>query len=163
MTLLTEPKPVKVVQEKEHSWYLTGDYIVIYNGKKKTARIYNPETGCFSLAYVCRFEQAIRAAQLGKLFEFKIGRKSSPKMKNIVKTLLLKKSHLCCWCKYALTKEDATIEHVIPLSLGGSCYAENLSLSCQKCNNKMGLLAQRMLNCGKTQKHWIEFLNTIGK
>ncbi len=44
----------------------------------------------------------------------------------------------CCFCRRILTMSTATLEHVIPLSHGGSWKPENLRLSCESCNNERG-------------------------
>lgn len=44
----------------------------------------------------------------------------------------------CCFCRRVLTFGTATIEHVIPLSAGGSWSISNLKLSCSPCNQERG-------------------------
>lgn len=50
----------------------------------------------------------------------------------------------CCWCgkKTELGAENkgnsATLEHIIPVSKGGTNDFENLALACFKCNHKRG-------------------------
>lgn len=44
----------------------------------------------------------------------------------------------CCFCRRELTPGTATLEHVLPLSLGGNWEHDNLRLSCQPCNNGRG-------------------------
>lgn len=41
----------------------------------------------------------------------------------------------CCWCRKVLKKEDATLEHLTPLSNGGTNDRFNLDIACFKCNN----------------------------
>ncbi|WNJ21453.1 HNH endonuclease [Pontibacter sp. G13] len=43
-------------------------------------------------------------------------------------------------CVYCGTKEDLTIDHVIPKSSGGRDTWDNLVTACQKCNSKKGSL-----------------------
>lgn len=44
-----------------------------------------------------------------------------------------------CWlCGDALTPSTATVDHRIPLSLGGTSDVHNLFLSCGPCNNEKG-------------------------
>lgn len=46
---------------------------------------------------------------------------------------------VCCWCGTAFaTIADATVEHVLPLSRGGSNRVENIRLACQPCNRARG-------------------------
>ena len=50
----------------------------------------------------------------------------------------------CCWCGCECVAESnyqnsATIEHVVPRSLGGSDDWENLAMACNKCNHRRGI------------------------
>ena len=40
----------------------------------------------------------------------------------------------CFWCKVELTFKQATVEHVIPRSEGGTNDVENLAIACGCCN-----------------------------
>lgn len=44
----------------------------------------------------------------------------------------------CAICGKELKKADATIEHIIPKSKGGTYKANNLTITCWQCNNKRG-------------------------
>jgi 5-methylcytosine-specific restriction endonuclease McrA len=44
----------------------------------------------------------------------------------------------CYICKEALTRQNRTIDHVIPLSRGGKNHISNLRACCGKCNNLKG-------------------------
>jgi hypothetical protein len=44
----------------------------------------------------------------------------------------------CHWCKHSLTINTATLEHIIPLALGGLDNANNWTLACETCNQKRG-------------------------
>ena len=50
----------------------------------------------------------------------------------------------CHWCKQSMTFGEATIDHVIPLSLGGINHLNNYVLSCHPCNNARGNSIPRM-------------------
>lgn len=39
----------------------------------------------------------------------------------------------CCYCK---TTENLTIDHIVPLSEGGTNIAENLRVMCDNCQKK---------------------------
>lgn len=41
----------------------------------------------------------------------------------------------CIFCEYSLSFNEATIEHIIPISKGGTNAMENLTISCKSCNN----------------------------
>jgi len=44
----------------------------------------------------------------------------------------------CRYCSKPLTPETATIDHVLPISLGGDHSPQNMVLSCQPCNHRRG-------------------------
>lgn len=44
----------------------------------------------------------------------------------------------CFFCFKVIDKQTATIEHLEPLSLGGSHEWNNLRLACSPCNNFLG-------------------------
>lgn len=44
----------------------------------------------------------------------------------------------CYYCKYAFAINDLTIEHKVPICLGGSNDFDNIELSCAPCNQKLG-------------------------
>ena len=54
------------------------------------------------------------------------------------KNKLLKKHPYCHWCGIKLTKETATIEHIIPLIRGGLNNMNNYALACEPSNKKRG-------------------------
>ena len=56
----------------------------------------------------------------------------------IVFALAVRDGWLCFYCTKELTVKTATIEHVIPVALGGEHRIENLRLSCMNCNVKRG-------------------------
>jgi hypothetical protein len=45
---------------------------------------------------------------------------------------------LCCWCIRPVPISEASIEHLVPLSRGGSDRIENLAVACQRCNGLRG-------------------------
>ena len=46
----------------------------------------------------------------------------------------------CCFCKRWVSFGLATLEHMVPLSLGGDWSIENLRVSCKSCNSERGSL-----------------------
>lgn len=44
----------------------------------------------------------------------------------------------CCFCEWKMSYASATLEHIIPVSKGGQTVTENLTLSCEACNNERG-------------------------
>jgi 5-methylcytosine-specific restriction endonuclease McrA len=53
-------------------------------------------------------------------------------------TLSEQQNHRCCWCGVRMADEhgdtQATIEHLLPLSLGGTNVEDNLAVACRRCN-----------------------------
>lgn len=54
------------------------------------------------------------------------------------KFLLELQNWRCCWCGKVLTEEAATIEHIVPASLGGQNTLENHAVSHELCNKARG-------------------------
>jgi 5-methylcytosine-specific restriction protein A len=52
------------------------------------------------------------------------------------KVILTKSNSKCCHCGKELTVKETTVEHVIPLSKGGSNNVTNLIALCDKCNKE---------------------------
>lgn len=44
----------------------------------------------------------------------------------------------CCYCKLVYLTKDLTIEHLTPLSMGGTNEEANISLACETCNQQKG-------------------------
>jgi hypothetical protein len=44
----------------------------------------------------------------------------------------------CCFCGLLLTRETATLEHIVPVSKGGTIRRSNCELSCFPCNQERG-------------------------
>lgn len=55
-----------------------------------------------------------------------------------VKQKLFDDDNRCHWCRSTLTMPTATIEHLVPLSLGGTNLPNNLTLACEDCNQIRG-------------------------
>ena len=51
---------------------------------------------------------------------------------------LLAKSNRCHWCGAVLTIETSTLDHKIPLALGGLDNKNNWVLACEPCNHDRG-------------------------
>ena len=61
--------------------------------------------------------------------------------KVVRKKLSETQNHRCCYCGCRFTEsgpKKATIEHVLPKSLGGSNHVANLVVACLECNGKRG-------------------------
>lgn len=51
---------------------------------------------------------------------------------------LYKKSSICHWCGKSVSPQEASLDHVIPLSRGGLTNMNNLVLAHKKCNHGRG-------------------------
>lgn len=61
----------------------------------------------------------------------------------------------CCWCgceciEQANKPHSATIEHVLPRSLGGENTWENYAMACGNCNHRRGNMSVEDFIAGKT-------------
>ena len=67
-----------------------------------------------------------------------IKRMNSGKRKRVRTYLRKRDGSYCALCYIYLSTGNATIDHIIPLSLGGSHNLNNLQLLCIDCNIKKG-------------------------
>lgn len=44
----------------------------------------------------------------------------------------------CAYCRNPITKEEATLDHIVPKLLGGRNGKGNIALACEECNKKKG-------------------------
>lgn len=54
----------------------------------------------------------------------------------ILSELIVEYGQKCFYCAKDLLIEEITLDHVIPMSRGGSHKKENLRISCKECNLK---------------------------
>ncbi len=52
--------------------------------------------------------------------------------------LQLSKNPKCIYCETQINAENATTDHIIPISTGGNNCQVNLMVCCNKCNNERG-------------------------
>ena len=66
-------------------------------------------------------------------------RRPAPNQKRAVKRATMRDcGRRCVYCAIALTPDTATIDHVIPLSRGGTHAPANLVVACHACNQLKG-------------------------
>lgn len=58
--------------------------------------------------------------------------------KRKIKIAMHRKAPCCHYCNDPLRYIDATFDHVVPLSKGGTNAQHNLVLACQSCNKAKG-------------------------
>ena len=54
------------------------------------------------------------------------------------KRALLKKTNICALCNLPVLSQDASIDHIVPLALGGLNNRNNYQLAHKACNEKKG-------------------------
>lgn len=74
----------------------------------------------------------------------------------------LNNKFICFYCNRQVfrevpenTENKATIDHVIPRCLGGTNFADNLVISCRKCNIKKSVIENN--NCTKLRQLGVIF------
>lgn len=66
-----------------------------------------------------------------------------PKISHAKRLRIFNKCHgLCHYCHKKLTLDDCHIDHMTPISRGGSNDDDNLTLACPECNESKGTLTE---------------------
>lgn len=67
-------------------------------------------------------------------------KKQQLKINNKIKKQIAQKRAIvsCCYCKKVFLLDDLTVEHIIPLSWGGTNDSSNVDLACKPCNQQRG-------------------------
>ncbi len=58
----------------------------------------------------------------------------------VLRCLFKRDGAACIYCGAELTEETATVEHVVPLGMGGPDRLINMALACRECNHGLGCL-----------------------
>ena len=78
----------------------------------------------------------IKAPAVVRLLKFvKIGRRAPPLSRS---NILARDNFQCQYCARELTFHEATLDHVIPRSQGGTTRWDNVVCCCKRCNKKKG-------------------------
>ena len=96
--------------------------------------------------YINGMSQGKRGVTDEQIVEFALGRSVPDGVKlfgrknfKSTKKRMWKKSKMCALCGIIIQKfEDASVDHKIPISKGGSNRADNLQLAHKKCNVEKG-------------------------
>lgn len=54
------------------------------------------------------------------------------------RNVFIRDNYICQYCGVKVTDKNATLDHVLPLSLGGKTNYENTVCSCGSCNSRKG-------------------------
>lgn len=63
---------------------------------------------------------------------------------------IMEQQGLSCYCGVSFLTVEPTVDHVIPLSRGGSNWPDNLQLLCSPCNTSKGV---------KTHEEWVAWFS----
>ncbi len=80
-----------------------------------------------------RWETRVPAVVMFKKF---IKRKTSPRFSKY--NVLLRDRFQCQYCGVSVSRDTASMDHVIPVSRGGSTSWQNIVTSCMPCNTRKG-------------------------
>lgn len=58
------------------------------------------------------------------------------RVRGLRKQLYQRFGGVCMWCKKHIPFNRSSVEHIVPLSAGGTSDPSNLGLACKKCNNE---------------------------
>lgn len=76
--------------------------------------------------------ETLRGLSLDERVEF-----SKNDSEHYIRVKLYDKGNRCAWCKNPIkTIQDATLDHIVPRSLGGRTRESNLQLMHRRCNSK---------------------------
>lgn len=64
----------------------------------------------------------------------------------------------CVYCETKLTKENATADHIVPISKGGNNTQINLIVCCKDCNSERGNLSFKTYMSLKNSKNKNKFI-----
>lgn len=135
---LAAKKGLEVIERPNGHFQIKGAYLVnYYPGSKRQALYVAGTTGCLPdpspqrAVFIAAGERGFHVEKPGK----------RPRKSTVNKRRRLWDAGVraCYWCKRAFEKfEDATLEHVIPLSKGGLDNANNWALAHAACNTNHG-------------------------
>lgn len=112
-------------------YYLTDTFLVCYHiqGTYSSQVTYN----LFDL-----LEVPFNIPNLPKRSPRRQKREDIFRLRGIRSSILKRQKNICFWCESELSFSNSSLDHVIPLSRGGSYGLDNLVTSCLTCNNVRG-------------------------
>ncbi len=63
--------------------------------------------------------------------------------------LYIRQNGVCFHCCERVSWDASTVDHLVPLALGGSSHGNNLAMSCYRCNQLRGAKLSGMLNAAR--------------
>lgn len=133
--LRVEAAGLKAKECTEYQWQVVGGALLVnyYPTPRSGPKIYIQGT---TQAFSGSLEDAIKSANaIGARIE-KQARKNQSHYKRH-KMRLFKRWNCCHWCKKMIQDpNEASIDHKIPLSLGGLNHHNNYVLACKPCNHE---------------------------
>ena len=132
---IAEARGVEVVNRGNGHWQLKGPLLVNYypDSKSKSAYV----AGTKKARKGVTPEEAVNMCfQAPQLQGAKDKRKNGSRAKRAA--LIRRGVTSCHWCNKPLTLDDSTLEHIIPLAIGGLDNANNRTLACAGCNHGRG-------------------------
>jgi len=92
------------------------------------------------------------------------GQISSARKVRILRRLVEEQGGRCCYCARLMgpiygKKRVETLEHLIPIALGGSHRYENLAAACLKCNSERGVRLGVELNRFRKLMKFVNAMN----
>lgn len=127
----------------EGHWQIRGGkYLVNFYPQKPSFFVCGMNSGCHCRIVQRALRKAIIATQLPPSYMKRSTRwgtsRSGKRKQKSLKHILFKRDPKCYWCTKLLTLPEATLDHMIPLSRGGSNSPDNQVLACYSCNQTRG-------------------------
>jgi 5-methylcytosine-specific restriction endonuclease McrA len=113
--------------------------VLLYQGKAETIKETNKVIHNSDKTYSFIVPKVIRLiSYVTQIFKNKI-----PYSKT---NIFVRDNYICQYCNKKLTKNECTIDHVVPKSKGGISSWENCVTSCKLCNNYKGDMDLNKIN-----------------
>lgn len=132
---LCDKAGIELEEKGNGHYHIKGKLLVNYwpNSKNQTCYIAGTTQGKKS----CTPEQAVKMSQEPPNGITKIAsRKGHYRQQRLSMHRAGKNS--CHWCDAPLTIDTSTLEHIIPLAIGGLDLHNNYTLACESCNKARG-------------------------